>query len=134
MKLKISASLETLRAFEKIPDLYLILSPELTVLTASDEYLKATYKERKHIQGKHVFEVFPDNPALVSLDATTNLRSSLERVLKNKKTDKMPIQRYDVPNSIFNLDVYEEKYWLPTNTPFWMKKEILNTSSIKSWM
>lgn len=56
---------QVLQAFETVPDLYLILSVDLIILTASEAYLKATLTERDAIAGKPVFEVFPITRPLV---------------------------------------------------------------------
>lgn len=111
-----SPSPETLRAFEAVPDLYLILSTDFFILTASNSYLEATEKERENIRGELVFDAFPDNPALLISDATTNLRKSLEWVIENKKPHIMALQRYDIP--LVNLPgSFKENYWRPINTP-----------------
>ncbi|WP_461489950.1 PAS domain-containing protein [Pontibacter sp. HJ8] len=104
-----------LQVFESVPDLYLILSPDLIILTASDAYLKATYKARKDIQGKSLSDVFPAHAAHPDLNASDNLRRSLEWVLDRKQPHQMGHQRYDVtqPGQAGAL----EKYWLPSNTP-----------------
>ncbi|CAN5918814.1 hypothetical protein BH24BAC1_BH24BAC1_24450 [soil metagenome] len=116
MRIDTAATPEMLQAFETVPDLYLILSPELVILTASDAYLRATFKERESIRGKSLFEVFPDNPALPASDATAKLGASLAWVLLHKQPHQMALQRYDValPEQ---AGVFTEKYWLPTNTP-----------------
>ena len=44
------------------PGLYLILSPDLMIVEASGAYLRATMTDRDVITGKHLFEVFPDDP------------------------------------------------------------------------
>ncbi len=107
---------ELLQVFEAVPDLYLIISPDLTILTASKLYLKATLQELKTIRGKYLFEAFPDNPALYDSDATANLRASLEWVLEHNKPHQMALQRYDVPNPDIPGS-FLEKYWRPLNTP-----------------
>jgi signal transduction histidine kinase len=106
--------LQALKALETVPDLYLILSPDLYILTASTAYLKATFTQREAIQGRHVFEVFPDNPEVPSAYATRNLRASLQIVLATKQAHRMACQRYDVPGAD---NSFIQKYWLPTNTP-----------------
>jgi PAS domain S-box-containing protein len=108
-----SLSPEMLCVFETVPDLYLILSPDLVILTASDAYLSATYKERDAIRGKHFFEVFP---ALPDSDATADVRSSLEWVLQHRQPHQMPLQRYDVTRPE-QPGGFEGKHWLTTNTP-----------------
>jgi PAS domain-containing protein len=103
-----------LRALENVPDLYLILSPDLYILTASGSYLQATFTQRQAIQGRYVFEVFPDNPATPKAYGTRNLMTSLQTVLATKQTHQMELQQYDVPVAGRS---FIQKYWLPTNTP-----------------
>jgi len=100
--------------FESLPGLYLILKPNLQIVTASDAYLKATMTTREGILGRGLFEVFPDNPDDPGATGTSNLRASLNRVLKNGDSDTMAIQKYDVrrPDGVF-----EERYWSPVNSP-----------------
>jgi hypothetical protein len=42
--------------------LYLVLTSTFTIEAASDAYLKATMTKREEILGRHLFEVFPNNP------------------------------------------------------------------------
>lgn len=100
--------------FESVPGLYLILLPDLIIYAVSDEYLKATMTTREGIVGRHLFDVFPDNPDDVSADGTANLRTSLNTVLKTKKIHVMANQKYDVRNSD---GVFEVRYWSPSNKP-----------------
>jgi len=103
--------------FESVPGMYLILKPDLTIVGASNAYLQATMTKREEIMGRGVFDVFPDNPNDSNADGVSNLRSSLERVLKNGSTDTMPIQKYDVRNPESETGAFEEKYWSPINSP-----------------
>ena len=100
--------------FESLPGLFLVLTPELTIVAASDAYLKATMTKREEILGRGIFEVFPDNPADVTANGASNLRASLDRVLQNAATDTMIVQKYDVrrPDGTF-----EERFWSPVNAP-----------------
>lgn len=100
--------------FEAAPGAYLILSPDLQIIAVSDQYLTATMTERKVILGRYLFEVFPDNPNDTGATGTNNLKASLERVIENKKSDPMAIQKYDIkrPNGSF-----EVRYWSPINSP-----------------
>lgn len=114
-----NAELQSRRAelqslFESLPGLYLILTPELEIVTASDAYLKATMTTRLAIAGRGLFEVFPDNPDDPAADGVSNLRASLNRVLRDRVADTMPIQKYDVrgPGGEF-----QERHWSPVNSP-----------------
>jgi PAS domain S-box-containing protein len=100
--------------FEWAPGLFLVLSPDLFILTASNEYLEATMTDRNAIAGKHLFDVFPDNPNDREATGVSNLHSSLKHVLRYRTSHTMAVQKYDVrkPNGIF-----EERYWSPVNKP-----------------
>jgi len=100
--------------FESLPDSYLFLTPDLIIIDATNEYLKSTLSKRERIVGKNIFEAFPSNPALKNDDGVSNLRNSLEYVLKNKKPHEMSVQRYDVP---LESGGFEKKYWKSLNTP-----------------
>jgi PAS domain S-box-containing protein len=107
---------ETLRALETAPNIYLILSPDLHILTASDLYLEATQNKREVITGQHIFEAFPDNPNLPDADGVQNINASLQEVLRTKKPHYMRVQRYDVPD-IENPGQFIQRYWDPSHTP-----------------
>ncbi len=109
-------SSETLRALESAPNMYLVLSPGLYILTASDLYLEATETKREAIAGKHIFEVFPDNPEVPDIDGAQNINASLQEVLRTGKPHYMRIQRYDVPD-VNNPGKFIQRYWDPSHRP-----------------
>lgn len=100
--------------FESLPGLYLVLTLDLTIVSVSDAYLKATMTTREGILGRQLFDVFPDNPNEPGATGVSNLRTSLKRVLERAEPDVMAIQKYDVrrPDGVF-----EEHYWSPINSP-----------------
>lgn len=100
--------------FESLPGLFLILKPDLEIVSASDAYLKATLTKREDLCGRGLFEAFPDNPDNIDASGVSNLRASLDRVLQTGASDTMAIQRYDIrrPDGVF-----EERYWSPINSP-----------------
>ncbi|MGZ6489259.1 MAG: ATP-binding protein [Bacteroidia bacterium] len=100
--------------FESVPGLYLVLLPNLTIYAVSDAYAEATMTKREEIIGKHLFEVFPDNPEDDTADGVSNLRASLNFVLKNKITHTMAVQKYDIRR---HDGTFEERYWSPLNKP-----------------
>ena len=112
---ELSQSRAELRSlFESLPGLYLVMTPEFRIVTASDAYLSATMTKREAIVGRNLFEVFPDNPGDPAADGVRNLRTSLERVRDRRAPDTMAIQKYDVrrPDGTF-----EERFWSPINSP-----------------
>jgi PAS domain S-box-containing protein len=100
--------------FESLPGLFLVLTPELQIVTVSDAYLAATMTRREDLVGRDIFEVFPDNPDDVSATGVSNLRASFDRVRQTGAADTMAIQKYDIqrPDGAF-----EERYWSPMNSP-----------------
>jgi PAS domain S-box-containing protein len=99
---------------ESAPDLYLVLSPGLEILSASNAYLNATLTNRTLVTGRPLFEVFPDNPDDLQADGVSNLRGSLNIVLETKQPHKMPVQKYDIRDQ---SGAFEIRYWSPLNTP-----------------
>lgn len=103
--------------FEASPGLFLVLSPELIIVAASDAYLNATMTARSDIIGKHLFEVFPDNPDDPNATGVANLRASLNKVLGTKLPDTMDTQKYDIQKPESMGGGFEERYWSPLNCP-----------------
>ncbi len=103
--------------FEAVPGMYLVLSPELVILVATDRYLAATMTTREHIIGRGLFEVFPDNPGDTEATGAENLAASLARVLAVGRPDTMAVQKYDVRKPEAEGGAFEERYWSPINTP-----------------
>jgi signal transduction histidine kinase len=103
--------------FESAPGLYLVLTPELTIVAASDAYLRATMTERDAIVGRQLFDVFPDNPDDPAATGVRNLRASLERVLESRAADTMPVQKYDIRRPESEGGGFEERFWSPVNSP-----------------
>jgi signal transduction histidine kinase len=107
---------QQLSALETVPDSYIVVSPELRILTASNAYLVDTLKRRDELVGRYLFDAFPDNPATPGANAVRNWRASLELVMATGKPHQMALQHYDV------LDPqrpghFVERHWLPRNTP-----------------
>ena len=100
--------------FESLPGLYLVLTPDLTIVAASDAYLKATMTTREQIVGRGLFEVFPDNPDDLEATGAANLRASFDHVREDAAPHTMAIQKYSIrrPDGTF-----EERYWSPINSP-----------------
>jgi PAS domain S-box-containing protein len=100
--------------FTSLPGLYLVLTPDLVIVTASDAYLKATKTTREGLVGHDLFEIFPDNPDDADASGVANLKASLDRVRKNGAPDIMAIQKYDVRTA---KGLFEVRYWSPINSP-----------------
>jgi PAS domain S-box-containing protein len=100
--------------FEHSPVPLLVLDPELRIVAVTDAYLRATLADREEIVGRGIFEVFPDNPDDTQATGESNLRGSLQRVIRTREPDAMAFQRYDIRKPDGE---WEARYWSPLNTP-----------------
>jgi len=83
----------------------------------SNAYLRATMTKREEILGHRLFDVFPDNPDDPHATGESNLRASLERVIRTRGTDAMAIQKYDIRRPQSEGGGFEVRYWSPVNSP-----------------
>ena len=102
--------------FESAPGSYLVLAPSLVIVAVSDAYLRATMTRREEILGRHLFDVFPDNPDDATATGVSNLRASLTRVLQHRAPDAMAMQKYDIRRPDSEGGGFEERHWSPVNT------------------
>jgi PAS domain S-box-containing protein len=114
--------------FEAAPNLYLVLTPELTIVAVSDAYCRATMTERDKILGRGLFDVFPDNPDDPAATGVNNLRASLTRVLQFRKPDAMAVQKYDIRRPDAEGGGFEVRHWAPLNSP------VLNAAGEVAWI
>ncbi|HSI89557.1 MAG TPA: PAS domain-containing protein, partial [Adhaeribacter sp.] len=105
------------RLLGAMPGLYLVLSPELIILEATDAYLHATLTTREQLTGSYIFDAFPNNPAVLEANSVETLQHSFSQVISGKRTHIMPLQRYDIPRPADLGGGFEERYWLATNNP-----------------
>lgn len=105
---------QTLRAFETVPDLYLVFSADLVVLTVSNAYLSAFGLSRVKMQGRHLADLIPQFPGAPET-AFKNLLLSANRVIASKKPDEMPVRRYEVGKTAGGMP--DMRYIQGSNTP-----------------
>jgi signal transduction histidine kinase len=110
-------ALDFQRLFESAPGLYLVLSPTLEIVAVTQAYLAATMTRRADILGRQLFEVFPDNPEDHEASGVGNLRASLRRVLRDRRSDTMAVQKYDIRRPEAEGGGFEVRYWSPVNSP-----------------
>ena len=104
---------EMLRIFESLPELYVILSPDLRILFANQAYLQATRTTADALVGRSIFEVFPDTP---DGNEIVLVKASLQQVLTTRKPHLIERLRYDLP-SPDDSNAWETHYWSGYNTP-----------------
>ena len=103
--------------FKSPPGACLVLTPQLVIAAVSDGYLLVTMTKRDQIIGRHLFEIFPDNPDDSTATGVSNLSASLARVLEHRVPDVMAVQKYDIRRPDTEGGEFEERYWSPINTP-----------------
>ena len=103
----------TFYALWQLPEYYLLMAPDYSILDASDLYLAVTFKHRAAIVGRNVFDVFPredQNDWKVFTD-------SLDYVRQHAAPHTMPRIRYDMQRPAEQGGGLEERYWETTNYP-----------------
>ncbi|KUN85683.1 PP2C family protein-serine/threonine phosphatase [Streptomyces griseoruber] len=102
--------------FQSLPGMVALLTPELVYADVNEEYLRGAGRRREQMIGRHLFEVFPDNPNDPGASGVRNLEASLRRVLATGERDAMALQRYDVQDPE-RPGEWDERYWSPVNAP-----------------
>ncbi|MBW4491305.1 MAG: PAS domain S-box protein [Trichocoleus desertorum ATA4-8-CV12] len=105
------------RLFESIPELYLVLTLDFVVVGGSDARFQATKVKREEVIGRHLFDIFLENPHDPYANAAQNLRASLESVLKNCQPHTMERLQYGIYRPEFEGGGFEERYWKVVNSP-----------------
>ena len=102
------------RIFDVAPAPFLLLTPDLVIVSANQARLDATATTLADTVGRHLFDVFPLNPDDPAGDGVANLGASLAQARDTRRPVTMPIQKYDIP---MPDGTYEERFWAPRNVP-----------------
>ncbi|MEB2848485.1 PAS domain-containing protein [Rhizobiales bacterium RZME27] len=99
---------------EGMPQPYLILDAELTIVGASDAYLALTDRLRDDIVGKSILVAFPENPDEKGTVEQGPLEVSLRHALATGKPHEMAVIQYDIP---LPSGGFAQKFWTPIHSP-----------------
>jgi len=102
--------------FEAAPAAYLVVTPSFDIVAVSDAYLHATMTTRE-IVGRHLLDVFPDDPRDPAAAGVRSLTASLQRVLQERRPDAMAVQTYSVQRPSTEGGEFQERHWRPVNSP-----------------
>ncbi|MBY8876377.1 PP2C family protein-serine/threonine phosphatase [Actinacidiphila acidipaludis] len=102
--------------FQALPAMVALMTPELVYADVNEEFVRQSGRSHGQLIGRHLFEVFPDNPNDPGATGMRNLEASLLRVLATGERDTMALQRYDV-ESLERPGHWEKRYWSPINAP-----------------
>ena len=102
------------RVFDVAPTPFLLLTPDFVIVHANRARLAATATTLEENVGRHLFELFPQNPAEPDGYGIANLAASLAQARDTKQPVTMALQRYDIrmPDG-----TYVTRWWAPQNVP-----------------
>ena len=99
--------------FDRTPGMCLILDTSFNIVAQNEEHARATLTTNKKVVGRWLFEVFPDKDDSRATGVSL-VHQSLVNVLATRKTDVMPIARFDIQTE---TGEFQARYWAITNTP-----------------
>ncbi|MCZ2822037.1 SpoIIE family protein phosphatase [Modestobacter sp. VKM Ac-2977] len=102
------------KVFDEAPAPFLLLTPDLVIVHANRARLEATATTLEDTVGRHLFDVFPRNPADPAADGVANLGASLAEARDTRRPVTMRIQKYDIP---LPDGSWTERFWSPRNVP-----------------
>jgi PAS domain S-box-containing protein len=103
--------------FRWVPGWYLVLEPDLTIVAASDAYLRATRTIREEIIGRGLFDVYSGPAEVPSTGGVSGLRASLEKVLRDRAPDRLVVARSDLLRSDPEAAASADRSWDLSNSP-----------------
>ncbi|HSA54036.1 MAG TPA: SpoIIE family protein phosphatase [Yinghuangia sp.] len=102
--------------YQALPGAIALLTPDLMVADVNERYLSVAGRRREQLLGRHLFDLFPDNPADPRATGAKKLQESFRRVLSTGERDTLTLHRYDVEEPD-RPGVFKERYWSTVNTP-----------------
>jgi PAS domain S-box-containing protein len=101
-------ALDYRKLFESAPTPAVVLDRDLRVVAVNDAYLRATLTRREALVGRGLFDAFPGNEQQAAAGV---IRRLLERALATRETQRLALQRYDVPRPAEEGGGLERRYW-----------------------
>jgi PAS domain-containing protein len=103
--------------FRATPYPYLVMAPDLTIIGASDSYLRSVQRTEEDIVGRYAFEAFPEDPDNPQATDIRELKASMLRALAKGEPDTTAFVRYAVPVETPDGSKFVERYWSTVHTP-----------------
>ena len=107
-----ATSLDYRTLFHQLPDSYLLLAPDGTILDNSDIHVIASLLPREQVVGRNLFIAFPADP-----ESQRDLGASHEIVRRTLQPHIMSLLRYDLERPASQGGGTEVRYWQITNYP-----------------
>ncbi|MBX3020670.1 MAG: PAS domain S-box protein [Bdellovibrionales bacterium] len=83
------------RLFEAMPGLYIVLTPDFSIVTASEDYVKVSGIGLEEMCGRDFFAVFFSDSSDPNESFASNLRESLQHVLATRTPHKIEAHSYN---------------------------------------
>jgi PAS domain S-box-containing protein len=99
------------------PNPYMLLDRELRYVWANAAYARVTSSKVDDLIGRHLLDVFPNDPHDPDNDQARRLRESFERVIATGASDTLAFIPYRIERPTPGGPVLEERYWSATHTP-----------------
>jgi PAS domain S-box-containing protein len=99
--------------FRSLPENFLLLAPDATILDNTDGHVAVSLKPREEVVGRTLFEAYPS----VDKNEGDVIFDSLEYVRHQRQPHTMPLIRYDLQRSEEQGGGFEELYWQATHFP-----------------
>ncbi|MBJ6111360.1 PAS domain-containing protein [Hymenobacter sp. BT523] len=101
------------RLFRSLPDNFLLMAPDATIVDNTDSHVAASLKSREEAVGRTLFEAYPS----VDQNQGDIIAASHEHVRQHLEPHAMPVIRYDLAKPAEQGGGFEEMYWQATHYP-----------------
>ena len=98
-----------------LPFPILLLSPDLTVITANAPFLEVTGRTLQQLVGRHWLDSFPENPQAEAADSAEPVLVSMQQVVTTLRTQTVPMRRFDMQDP--DTGEWVPRYWSATTSP-----------------
>src|SRR3954464_6419740 len=88
--------IDFLAVFETTPNPYMMLDRDLRYVAANRAYLSITASRLDELLGRHIIDVFPNDPSDPNNSSAQQLRQSLEKVVRTGQRDAIAFLPYRV--------------------------------------
>ncbi|MFF4779059.1 PP2C family protein-serine/threonine phosphatase [Microtetraspora fusca] len=102
--------------FQALPGAVALFTTDLVYADVNEAFLRIMGRTREQVVGRHLADVFPDDPKSPTVTGMRQLQDSLRWVATTGYRDAMTLHRYDVEYPD-RSGIWEERYWSPINVP-----------------
>lgn len=117
MRIKKVKNEEFENIFNFIPGIYFILDINFNILTINNECEGNIVNSKKEIIGLSFFKIFYNKSNKIEAKSLEILKKYLYNVIKEKCSNYISVQKYNILKNISNNSTYEERYLRFLNTP-----------------